>query len=217
MGASGHAGQTCICSAMKALRCRRSRVTASVKGCRTPARARGKATISADLRAGVGQALTYCVLRRYGAGARRRRRALRRERQLQLQGCSRTRPCAEPRRAAVFLLTLPSQAASRRVNATPAQGRLREHVITSNGVLLVCQRDLNNRRLNAAQLVPQVVPVRGWPPKGSSELAARRALLPGRGPNQPTGLQRSAAPVARRLCLTPWVSGTLRGSHPTQE
>ena len=69
-----------------------------------------------------------------------------------------------------FLLTLPPAAASLRLNATPAQARLRERVIAGNGVLLVCQRDLDNRRLNAAQLVPQVVPVRGWPPKGSAEL-----------------------------------------------
>jgi hypothetical protein len=78
-----------------------------------------------------------------------------------------------------FLLTLPSQAASLRLNASPAQVRLRERVIAGNGVLLVCQRDLDNRRLNAAQLVPQVVPVRGWPTKGSNELPAGERYFPG--------------------------------------
>jgi len=78
-----------------------------------------------------------------------------------------------------FLLTLPPQSASLRLNATPAQVRLRERVIAGNGVLLVCQRDLDNRRLNAAQLVPQVVPVRGWPPKGSTELPAGERYFPG--------------------------------------
>jgi len=78
-----------------------------------------------------------------------------------------------------FLLTLPSQAASLRLNATPAQARVRERVITGNGVLLVCQRDLDNRRLNAAQLVPQVVPVRGWPPQGSNQLPPGERYFPG--------------------------------------
>ena len=78
-----------------------------------------------------------------------------------------------------FLLTLPPQAASLRLNATPAQARLRERVIAGNGVLLVCQRDLDNRRLNAAQLVPQVVPVRGWPPQGSHGLPPGERYFPG--------------------------------------
>ena len=78
-----------------------------------------------------------------------------------------------------FLLTLPSQAASLRLNATPTQARLRQRVITGNGVLLVCQRDLDNRRLNAAQLVPQVVPVRGWPSQGSSPLPPGERYFPG--------------------------------------
>ena len=78
-----------------------------------------------------------------------------------------------------FLLTLPPAAASLRLNATPAQTRLRERVMAGNGVLLVCQRDLDNRRLNAAQLVPQVVPVRGWPPKGSNALPPGERYFPG--------------------------------------
>jgi hypothetical protein len=78
-----------------------------------------------------------------------------------------------------FLLTLPPAAASLRLNATPAQTRLRERVMAGNGVLLVCQRDLDNRRLNAAQLVPQVVPVRGWPPKGGNELPPGERYFPG--------------------------------------
>ena len=84
-----------------------------------------------------------------------------------------------PRGRRFFLLTLPPQAASLRLNATPAQARLRDRVIAGNGVLLVCQRDLDNRRLNAAQLVPQVVPVRGWPPKGSTELPPGERYFPG--------------------------------------
>ncbi len=77
-----------------------------------------------------------------------------------------------------FLLTLAPAAASLRLDATPAQARLRESVIAGNGVLLVCQRDLDNGRLNAAQLVPQVVPVRGWPPKGSTDLPPGERYFP---------------------------------------
>ncbi len=69
-----------------------------------------------------------------------------------------------------FLLTLPSEAPALRRNALPAQARLRDRVIAGNGVLLVCQRDLDKGRIDAAALVNQVVPVRGWPPKGSPQL-----------------------------------------------
>ena len=78
-----------------------------------------------------------------------------------------------------FLLSLSPAADSLRINATPAQVRMRERVIAGNGVLLVCQRDLDSRRLNAAQLVPQVVPVRGWPPAGSNALPPGERYFPG--------------------------------------
>lgn len=60
-----------------------------------------------------------------------------------------------------FLLTLPAEAAALGDRATPAQQRLRERVLAANGVLLVCQRDLDNGRINAANLASGVVPVRG--------------------------------------------------------
>jgi len=60
-----------------------------------------------------------------------------------------------------FLLALPEQAATLGDRATPAQQRLRESVLAANGVLLVCQRDLDSGRINAATLVPGVVAVRG--------------------------------------------------------
>lgn len=81
-----------------------------------------------------------------------------------------------------FLLTLPDQAAALRLQASPAQVRLRQRVIAGNGVLLVCQRDLASGRLNAAALVPQVVPVRGWPPTGATQPPASQRLFPGEDP-----------------------------------
>lgn len=78
-----------------------------------------------------------------------------------------------------FLLTLPPEAPALRRNALPAQARLRDRVIAGNGVLLVCQRDLDKGRIDAAALVSQVVPVRGWPPKGSPQLPSGQRYFPG--------------------------------------
>jgi len=60
-----------------------------------------------------------------------------------------------------FVLSLPPEARALVSTATPAQQRLRERVLAANGVLLVCQRDLDNGRINAGNLVAGVVPVRG--------------------------------------------------------
>jgi hypothetical protein len=42
--------------------------------------------------------------------------------------------------------------------------------VAANGVLLVCQRDIDNRKVKPARLAPGVVAVRGWPPQGNNEL-----------------------------------------------
>ncbi|MBN8494830.1 MAG: hypothetical protein J0M00_25725 [Burkholderiales bacterium] len=81
-----------------------------------------------------------------------------------------------------FLLTLPDQAAALRIQASPAQARLRQRVLAGNGVLLVCQRDLDNRRLNPATLVPEIVPVRGWPAAGAPQPPASQRLFAGEDP-----------------------------------
>ncbi len=82
-----------------------------------------------------------------------------------------------------FLLTLPPEAAALRASASPAQRRLRERVVAANGVLLVCQRDLDNGRIDAARLVSGVVPVRGWPEPGSTELPAGQRYFPNEDPS----------------------------------
>jgi hypothetical protein len=79
-----------------------------------------------------------------------------------------------------FLLTLPQEAAALGARATPAQQRLRERVLAANGVLLVCQRDLDNGRINAANLVPAVVPVRG----NSNDLPAGQRYFANENPAQ---------------------------------
>ena len=78
-----------------------------------------------------------------------------------------------------FLLSLPPEASALRRNALPVQAQWRERVLAANGVLLVCQRDLDLGRIDAASLVSQVVPVRGWPPKGSPAWPAGQRTFAG--------------------------------------
>jgi len=81
-----------------------------------------------------------------------------------------------------FLLSLPPEAAALSPRATPPQTALRERVLAANGVLLVCQRDLDNRRLRRAELVDAVVAVRGWPPKGGNQLPPGQRYFDGENP-----------------------------------
>jgi len=81
-----------------------------------------------------------------------------------------------------FLLTLPSEAGALRRRAPAPQARLRDQVLAANGVLLVCQRDLDNGHIDAAELVAEVVAVRGWPPQhgsGSNALPHGQRYFPG--------------------------------------
>jgi hypothetical protein len=78
-----------------------------------------------------------------------------------------------------FLLVLPKEARALSTGAPASAARLRDRVITANGVLLVCQRDLDSGRIAAAGLVPGIVAVRGWPAKGSTDLPAGQRLFPG--------------------------------------
>jgi hypothetical protein len=85
-----------------------------------------------------------------------------------------------PGAARFFLLSLPGEAGALGERATPAQQRLRERVLAANGVLLVCQRDLDNGRISAANLIPSVVPVRGH----SKDLPAGQRYFSGENPAQ---------------------------------
>jgi hypothetical protein len=83
-----------------------------------------------------------------------------------------------------FLLSLPPETAALGASASPQQRRLRERVVAASGVLLVCQRDLDNGRIDAAQLASGVVPVRGWPRPGSNELPAGQRYFPNEDPSR---------------------------------
>jgi hypothetical protein len=65
-----------------------------------------------------------------------------------------------------FLLAVPPETNALMTTAAGPLAALRGRVIASNGVLLVCQRDLDSGAVNALALVPGVVKVRGWPPAG---------------------------------------------------
>lgn len=78
-----------------------------------------------------------------------------------------------------FLLTLPSEAGALRRRAPASQARLRERVVAGNGVLLVCQRDLDNGHIDAGELVAEVVAVRGWPSKTGTALPHGQRYFPG--------------------------------------
>lgn len=69
-----------------------------------------------------------------------------------------------------FLLSLPPETAALKLSANANLSGLRRRVLAGNGVLLVCQRDVDKGRVSLAELVPGVVAVRGWPPAGSTEL-----------------------------------------------
>ena len=69
-----------------------------------------------------------------------------------------------------FVLSVPPQTSALRKSATGPLAQLRDRVIAGNGVLLVCQRDIDKGRIDPAELVPGVVAVRGWPEPGSNEI-----------------------------------------------
>ncbi len=69
-----------------------------------------------------------------------------------------------------FLLALPPQTRALYRNATGAPARVRDRAIAANAVLFVCQRDIDNGRIDASNLVDGVVAVRGWPRVRSPDL-----------------------------------------------
>jgi hypothetical protein len=69
-----------------------------------------------------------------------------------------------------FLLVVPPESNALMTTAAGPLAALRDRVVASNGVLFICQRDIDSGKVNASSLVPGVVKVRGWPPAGSEGL-----------------------------------------------
>lgn len=77
-----------------------------------------------------------------------------------------------------FVLALPPHTAALTTAAAPATAALRERVRAQGGVLMVCQRDIDAGRIDAARLAPGVVAVRGFPPPGSTALPEGERYFP---------------------------------------
>jgi hypothetical protein len=81
-----------------------------------------------------------------------------------------------------FLLSLPPETNALASTATGAPAAVRDRVIAAGGVLLVCQRDIDSGKLNASNLMPGVVAVRGWPSVGSAEATQGGRYFAGENP-----------------------------------
>ena len=88
-----------------------------------------------------------------------------------------------PKGQRFFVLALPPNSDALKKAAPKPAASLRERVTAAGGVLLVCQRDIDNRAVDAAALVTGVVPVRGFPPAGSNALPHGERYFPGENPD----------------------------------
>jgi hypothetical protein len=77
-----------------------------------------------------------------------------------------------------FVLALPPNTAALTTGATQSAAAVRERVVAAGGLLLVCQRDIDSGKIDAATLVPGVVAVRGFPPRGSNAIPRGERYYP---------------------------------------
>lgn len=78
-----------------------------------------------------------------------------------------------------FLLAVPPQTSALQKDAPRNLAGVRERVQSRGGVIFVCQRDIDKGRIDPATLVPGIVAVRGWGPKGESDLPVGERYFPG--------------------------------------
>jgi hypothetical protein len=77
-----------------------------------------------------------------------------------------------------FVLALPPNTAALTTAAPQSATAVRDRVVASGGLLFVCQRDIDNGSVDAAKLVPGVVAVRGFPPRGSNAIPRGERYFP---------------------------------------
>jgi hypothetical protein len=77
-----------------------------------------------------------------------------------------------------FVLALPPNTEALMTGAPKAAAAVRERVVAGGGVLMVCQRDIDNRSIDARKLIPGVVAVRGFPPPGSNAIPPGERYFP---------------------------------------
>ena len=83
-----------------------------------------------------------------------------------------------PKGQRFFVLALPPNTEALMASAPKSSAEVRKRVAASNGVLLVCQRDIDNGSIDASKLVPGVVAVRGFPPPGSNAIPPGERYFP---------------------------------------
>jgi hypothetical protein len=84
-----------------------------------------------------------------------------------------------PKGQRFFVLALPPNTSALTSAATKSAAAVRARVVASGGVLLVCQRDIDRGSIDAAKLLPGVVAVRGFPPRGSDAIPPGERYFPG--------------------------------------
>jgi len=77
-----------------------------------------------------------------------------------------------------FVLALPPNTVALTTAATRSAAAVRERVVAAGGLLMVCQRDIDSGKIDAANLVPGVVAVRGFPPRGSNAIPRGERYYP---------------------------------------
>jgi hypothetical protein len=97
-----------------------------------------------------------------------------------------------------FLLVLPPNTRALAMTAPDTLVAVRNRVLAGNGLLLVCQRDIDSGAVDPTNLLPGVIAVRGWPPPGSDALPEGQRYYPDEDPaNLP-----QATEALRRLRAT---------------
>lgn len=84
-----------------------------------------------------------------------------------------------PKGQRFFMLVVPPQTNALRSDAPRNLAAVRERVQSVGGVIFVCQRDIDNGRIDPATFVPGIVAVRGWGPKGANDLPPGERYFPG--------------------------------------
>lgn len=107
---------------------------------------------------------------------------------------SRQAVAQNPQGQRFFVLALPPNTVALTRRAKRSDVAARDRVVARGGVLLVCQRDVDSGAVRAADLVPGVVVVRGFPPPGGADIPPGERFFPGedgsRLPQSNTTLRR---------------------------
>jgi hypothetical protein len=88
-----------------------------------------------------------------------------------------------PNSTRFFVLAVGDAVRGLSVVAPPELVEIRNRGAAAGALYLVCQRDLDRGDFSLTDLVPGVVPVRGFPPRGSSELPHGERYFPDEDPS----------------------------------